>query len=202
MRNNRIDHTLFVGLLLAVGAQSAIAAPATHCNSITGGGAKVTSKIDSGCVDCTIETAEAAADGKADSFASLTLFSLQGASLRATAQPGIVFPAGGRAGVFYSLPNNNPDGDNIDSGGTWSFAVHTYLGGKLQESDGGLANSQDTADGSHASRYSFVETTKPYDAVEVYFSDAQLRVSGQGQPTVGSAAHKVYEICSDGGISE
>jgi len=203
MRHRKIDHTWFAGLLLAVGAHSANAADTPRCDSITGGGSKVSSQTEAGCIGCTIDHPEAAADGRTDRFASLTLFSLAGASLRATAQPGIVYPAGGRAGVLYSPPANNPNGDNIDAGGTWSYGVRTYLRGTLQETGSSPVDDEAIASGpSAAQRYLSIETTKPYDAVEAYFSDAQVRIGGQGQVTPGSAAFKVYELCSDGGVRE
>lgn len=224
MKNDRIGSTLLAGLLLALAAPGASSAPRTlisngpvtaGCNSITGGKAKVSSVIEPGCARCSVKAANAAADDQAKTFASLSVLSssvFQGVSIRATAQPGIVFPAGGRAGVFFSLPNNNPKGENLDSGGSTALGIGTYLRGQLQESAGlnTSAPLQNVSSGSYnfpggdalPKHYTYIETTKPYDAVELYVSDTQVRVRKQGQVDVGSAPYKVYEVCSDGFVSE
>lgn len=203
MRIDSMNRQLLTGVLLAFAAQSAIAdGLTTRCSSISGGKSKVSSEIESGCKQCSVKDTALAADGKAASFASIQVFSLYGASIRATAQPGVVYPAGGRAGVFYSVPDNNPNGDNIDSGGAWGFEIATYLAGQVQEQSAALDDTDRLPDGdkTHANRFSYIDTSKPYDAVEIYVSDAQARATKKGVVTLGSAPYKVYEICSDGAV--
>jgi len=225
MRLVQATQSILLGVFLTIGSfvseagqQSATSGKQTvtaRCDSISGGKAKVTSVREAGCLRCAVKKPYAAADDQAKSFASLEVFSsslLQGISIRATAQRGIVYPAGGRAGVFFSRPDNDPNGDNIDSGGSYSLGIGTYLGGKLQES-AGLLNTNEVLSEARtggynfpggstlANEYVYIQTTKPYDAVELYVTDTQVRVGGDGQTEVGSAPYKVYEICSDGFVS-
>lgn len=228
----RMLKAAFSGLLLSLAVQgTAQAGPARElarsgnrtaaCDSISGGKSTVTTTVDPGCTRCSASDAASAADGQARSFSGLTVLSAasvaQGIAIRATAQPGIVYPAGKRAGVFLTMPDNNPDGDNIDSGGSTSFGLATYLDGKLQDSAGGhnrgrIINGPDrgneyfTNDRGLPDYYAYFETTKPFDAVEVFISDTTVSIANKDvarkEVTVGAAPYKIYEICSDGKVSE
>lgn len=155
----------------------------TSCASITGGGTKVTTNTDAGCANCSISNASSAADGDLNTYATLSVNNaapMQGASVRATAQAGIVYPSGQTAGAFVSVP--------AGSGQSYTVTVKTYLSGVLQESNSGdNSGGVDGVQGGHKSSFDGVKTTKQFDAVEVLINNNQAG----GTPSFG-----VYEICS------
>lgn len=78
------------------------------CDEIGGGGARAQFTADTTCVGCSAEAEANAVDGTDTTFATLTFASgTQGPlNFRATAQQGIVYPAGSRPAVTFSAPRN------------------------------------------------------------------------------------------------
>ena len=155
-----------------------------YCSSINGGRAELAAS----CAGCTIDRQTAAVDGNLDSAAAAvatTGGANPAATLRATAQPGIVYPAGSNAGVFFTPYSNVCD--------TCSVTISTYLDGVLQESRSGVSNS--TGSGSKAAVYSAVNALRPFNAVEIVASGLVAP-----PPTGSGRLVDVYEICSDGGF--
>src|SRR5690349_8091433 len=79
------------------------------CVSITGGASHVTKNdnASAGCLGCSVSGEQLAADGDLSTAASVMApdsFADQGPSIRATAQSGIVFPAGQLAAVLFTPP--------------------------------------------------------------------------------------------------
>lgn len=147
----------------------------SRCDSITGGGATVTA---SGPID----NRAAAADGNLGSHASLRLRSTaQTGSVRATAQSGIVYPAGSVAGAFVSFLNQ---GSNITG-------IRTYLNGMMVESATPGANFifEPASGGTGAELFVGFTTRAQFNAVEFVETD---------NGSSGNAEYRVYELCSDG----
>lgn len=152
------------------------------CDSISGGG----SKLAADCTGCTVANQGAAVDRNL--YSSADIMTATGginpvATIRATAQAGTVYPAGSKAGTFFTALGNVCDNCGV--------VINTYLSNTMQESQSGLTNSNGS--GSAATTYSAVSTTKPFDAVEVVVTGT---VAGG---TSGKLA-EIYEICSDGGF--
>lgn len=151
--------------------------------SLSGGGTQVSSgNTAASCPTCSISDADKAIDGDRDSFAAITFDPAGGtATLRAIAQPGIVFPAGNQAGILALIPQTESNNFVI------SLNLVTYLEGQLQETGssettviGNLGNSgSDTL-------FTFT-TTKPFDAVE-----AIMTRDVSAQPIT----MRIYEFCS------
>ena len=154
-----------------------------YCDSIRGGGAQFMAS----CTGCTLSSQNAAVDGNLDSAAE-AVATTGGvnplATLRATAQPGIVYPAGSRGGVFFTAYSNVCD--------TCSITINTYLGGVLQETQSGANNSGGPGSGAF---YSAVNSLRPFDAVEIVASGVVAP-----PPTGSGRVVDVFEICSDGGF--
>lgn len=143
-------------------------------------GATVTSSIDN-CPGCSVSDAARSADGDRSSFSGLAFSTTGGVTtLRATAQPGVVFPAGQSAGALMYVPLAN-NGAYLDI----SVTFNTYLGGELQESQSVTSTTIGNLDGAGEDHLYSAGTNKPFDAVE-------LEMSARGQP----ATVKVYELCS------
>ncbi len=167
---------------------------AAFCDSISGGGAKVSSSVDSGCIDCSVTNADAAADGDLSTFASVDIgveVPTQGVSIRATAQSGMVFPAGNNATVAFTANLSGTNLAILDTG----TELRTYLGGVLQESANNLQEYDCKTCGPGSKPYSAVsfQTTKQFDAVEI-FMDPGTNSSGLTGPNF-----QVFEICSNSG---
>lgn len=154
-----------------------------YCASITGGN----SQLSSSCTGCTLDHEAAAADdnlySSADAHAVAASVSI---TQRATAQDGVVYPAGSSPGVFYT--------GNTTGCSNCAVTVSTYLDGVLQESNSGVNNTSVDGRGSPAQLYTSIETLMPFDAVEISASGS---VSGIGGDDVVLAT---YEICSNGGV--
>ena len=169
---------LSCGLLLAScggGAGGGLGGGGVSCDSITGGAATVTSTgpaVDAGD----------AADGNLYSYGALELTTLeQSGSIRATAQDGVVFPAGSRAGVFTSY---------LNQGTSNATTLRTYLNGVPVETASPLAVSFEPAYGSTGAEfYLSFETSQPFNGVEFAETDNGAN---------GTAEYRIYEICSDG----
>ncbi len=124
-----------------------------------------------GCVGCKIVSADLAIDGLADTYASMNFSSFDVAGsgvLRATAQPGVVFPAGNMAGAMMELVG----------GLHHAMIIVTYLGSAVQE----IANGQSI--GGEPLRV--FKTTKDFDAVEIQIH------APEGSPY---GEYRVYEFC-------
>jgi hypothetical protein len=145
------------------------------CDSITGGDSMVTSTGPAANVGD-------AADGNLYSYGALQLTTAeQSGSIRATAQDGVVFPAGSRAGVFTSY---------LNQGTSNATTLRTYLNGVPVETASPLAWSFEPAyGGTGAEFYLSFETTQPFNAVEFAETDNGAN---------GTAQYRIYEICSDG----
>lgn len=157
--------------------------PRGFCQSITGGGAQLTNS----CLGCTISNAADAADGSLGSSAVAVTAAgatTATATIRATAQNGIVYPAGSTAGVFYT-PGRDEGCNNC------GITVSTYMNGARQESQSGTNNSN--VDGAPSAFFTGINTTLPFNAVEIVDT-------GAVSPTGGSLHLQVYEICSAGGV--
>lgn len=153
------------------GSGGAVAA----CASISGGTSSVTSTGPA-------SNTSAAVDGDLFSHATLALTSSsQSGSIRATAQSGVVFPAGSRAGVFASLLNQGTANVTM---------IRTYLNGALVESRSPANAIFEQPNGdTGAGLYIGLVTTAPFDAVEFAETDNGAN---------GTTDYRVYEICSDG----
>ena len=167
---------------------------AAFCDSISGGGAKVSSSVDPGCVGCSISNLPAAADGDLSTSASVSVgieVATQGVSIRATAQSGMVFPAGNNATVAFTENLSGTSLALLDSG----TVLRTYLGGVLQETANDLQGYDCASCGPGGTPYSAVsfQTTKQFDAVEI-FMDPGINSSGLTGPNI-----QVFEICSNSG---
>jgi len=156
-------------------------AAGAFCESVSGGSAQLTSS----CVGCTITQAGAAADRNLASAASATAMpgaTNATATIRATAQPGVVYPAGSNAGVFYT-PYSNVCSN-------CAVTINTYLDGAPAESRSGVNNSTGS---DPAVLYTSVNALMPFDAVEIVFN-------GTISPLGDGLILKAFEICSSGGF--
>lgn len=155
------------------------------CDAITGGGSRVSAANSTPCNNCSSADNGKAADGNLDSFATATVgqsLPTTGVSIRATAQSGLVFPAGSKPGAYTHVPGNSPG---------YNVTIKTYLAGVQQESSRTDSSNNDSA---ALTYFTFASpATQPFDAVEVLFSNQQ--------PLPGDAATlQILEICSDGGV--
>ena len=137
----------------------------------------VTTTDDPACGNCTITDAALAADGtlgrhaviSMDQFASGT-----GPAIRATASE---HTPGGKAGAWIHIPQGAQG---------YTVTVRTLLAGAVQQTVT-LPNTMPT--GSPAiDTYVSVDTTRPFDAIEVQASDANF--------TAVDVSFKIYELCS------
>lgn len=151
--------------------------------NLSGGGTEVSSS-EQACPTCTISDADKAIDALRDTYATMTFDPVGGsATLRATSQSGVVFPAGYMAGLVMRLP------DTRDPNAAIQLCIRTYLQGAMQETDSNYCSSPNVVSGlaggeDMAFKFS---TTEPYDAVEV----AITRTGG-----TDSLSFRVYEYCS------
>lgn len=156
------------------------------CDAITGGGSQVSAATSMPCNNCSSADNGKAADGNLESFATATVgqsLPTSGVSLRATAQPGIVFPAGSKPGAYTHVPDNSP---------SYNVTIRTFLAGTQQES---VRTDSSSTDSDALTYFTFVNpATQPFDAVEVLFSNQQPLLTD-------TATLQILEICSDGGVS-
>ncbi len=152
------------------------------CRPISGGSTATSMSVSSGCVGCNVSNAAQAIDGNGSTFATLNMpaSSAGSVTLRATAQSGIVFPAGSLAGMVHSISYGTSAGLVI--------SLVTYAGGVQREqfnfNSGGGSSTQDPAS---PGRVSYT-TTQQYDAIELNFT----RASG-----AGIVEARVHEFCSN-----
>lgn len=144
------------------------------CDSITGGASTVSSTGPA-------TNPGKAADGDLYSYGALVFTPSGSGTIRATAQDGVVFPAGSRVGAFVSFVNQS---------GSNATTVSTYLDGVPVESKNpGNGIFEPAFGGTGADLYTGFVASAPFDAVE--FSE----VTSGGTQT---SEYRVYEICSDG----
>ena len=178
MHANRLG--LIALLLLCVACNDDVAdddSNSTRCDSISGGNSSVSTEGP-------VSNAGAAVDNDLESFASLNLSTAsRTASIRATAQEGVAYPAGARAGAFVTMRNQ---------GSSNATTVRLFMEGTLVEQSN-ITNSinDPTAEGTAAERYVGLTSSVTFDAVELVQTDNGSSVT----PT-----YQVHEICSDGAV--
>lgn len=161
---------------------------------ILGGGTTVSTRVGLECIGCTVTNQGNVIDGDPENFGqlNLTLGLLLGeAAIRVTAQPGVVFGAGGIAGATVEIPVGSPLPVSADAV-LPAVIITTFLGATqadqfifeslLYADVAGLLN----PDG----RLFFgAPTTQPFDSVEI-----------AGSPGVAGALTtiRVFNACSNG----
>ncbi|MES2684591.1 MAG: hypothetical protein V4650_13810 [Pseudomonadota bacterium] len=151
------------------------------CESFRQANAVVTTRIDPGCTQCSSSEAAAAIDGDLATAADLVVNGAapaQGVALRATAQAGLIFPAGRLAGVFYSAPAGTTQSTMV--------TISTLAGGVVQESTS--SNNTSGISGGRSRNFTGIRTSKPFDAVEIFINNNQAETD----PTF-----RVFEFCSN-----
>jgi hypothetical protein len=174
----RLASLLFV--LALAGCKNSVQTQSSTCDSITGGSSQFTSS----CTSCAIATPSAAADGNLNTSADITPNSGatgDSATMRATAQSGIVFPAGSKPGVMLTQPRFDSTAND----------VITYMNGAMQERLAGNSTAAIKPGGGQAAAYFTFTSTKQFNAVE--FTTTNTWPSGQ------SPVYRIYELCSNGG---
>ncbi len=160
-------------------AASPAPAPNTVCGAAFLGNAKVVFSSAS-CTDCSTARGNEAIDNNRNTAAAMGYQGAGGAlTLRATTQPGIVVPAGRKAGALITFPANNDTSNQI--------TITTFLSGQQQESFTGFGS---TASPTTAETTNFYRpaNTKPYDQID-------LVIERRG--VVPGTEVKVVEICSE-----
>lgn len=150
------------------------------CESFRLANAQLSTRIDPGCTQCRVGNGAAAIDGDAGSAAQVAVngaLPSQGVALRATAQSGLIFPAGRLAGVIYSAPAGTAQNTMI--------TISTFSGGLLQETTS--SNNMSGIGGGRSRNFTGIRTSKPFDAVEVFINNTQAETD----PTF-----QVFEFCS------
>ena len=151
---------------------------AMNCvGSLSGGGTTVS--VSQACVACSNQDEGKAIDGQANTFA-LAQQTSGNYSLRATAQTGVLYPAGNFAGALMQIPKSYSPASN------WTFS--TYKGGVLQESRSATNTyGGDPANPTGADDLYGFTTSKDFDSVGI-------ALSGGSSDT--SQSVRVYEFCS------
>lgn len=165
------------------------------CVTISGDSTQVTTNTALWCSDCAVINSAHAIDANMDSVATAR-FNESGTgtmTIRATAQSGIVFPAGSSAGVILSLPGQSESSPYVGS------FIDTYLNGvkqdRISETPGFIESVSMGTFGtgcknpcSYRDRRPFGGTApKPFDALEIGLA---RDVSGVRQDIL------VHEFCS------
>lgn len=163
------------------------------CQEMAEGGAQVKFTPEPACANCTASEVQQSADGTDVTHTTLTfgpgmtLSTVEPGvvSLLATAQAGVVFPAGHDAAVTLSATRSQ----------RWRVTVRTYLDGVLQNEVSETMNVDDdsrTVVGTH--------TDQPFNAVEARFDQSHVDSSGVEININGSNNEsdiQVHEFCSD-----
>jgi len=174
------------------------------CDSIVGG-SSVTTAFTPGCLDCSVSEPARVADDEARTFASLSINdapTTQGGSIRVSAQSGVAYPAGRKAGAYLTIPEQS-GGTQLQLASSNAIAIRTYLAGALQEETSALTEPRlqlqsISGDPELPESYVYFTTSKLFDAVELFISNSQTTVGTGGVSR--TPAYKVYELCSDGGL--
>ena len=153
------------------------------CRSISGGGTTATLQASPSCVGCLFTNSANSIDVNKDTFGSLTLSSVTAGdgAARVTAQNGVIFGGGSRAGVLADASS----GASLEV--LASLILRTYLKGMLQEENVLVTNGVGGGLGSPGNPevLSF-KTTKSYDAVEFGITGTALNFSAN-----------IHEFCSN-----
>lgn len=170
-----------LGLAFVAGCDGGGGDSAQACMSIGGGGTQFSST--GGVTD-----GPATIDREESTYGTLTILSAGSGTMRATAQSGVVFPAGSGAGILQS----------ISYSGDVEMSLRTYESNVLQEEFAFVPGHQAPA------VVSF-KTTRQYDAIE--FSATQLSAdtdtpgSCYSTPPICNSPHEVtariHEFCSN-----
>jgi hypothetical protein len=160
------------------------------CATVGGGSAT----INATCVNCpqnAIANSASAIDTNLDTAATFSFYhpadqasNTSSLRLTATAQSGIVFPAGGKAGLIFGLPT----GQNV----RFSATINTYLSGTLQDSRNVVAGNNGATNG-EIRYYGFdssTPTTKQFDSVELLLTETL--------PSLEQHTYRAFEFCADG----
>lgn len=158
------------------------------CTFITGGDTAASYTLPGGSLRCTWTTLEPAIDGDPATAATVNadIVHTRECAIRATAQSGLVFPAGNTAGVFGSLSRSGVYSEAVNGD---VAIVRTYLSGEVQEEvqleGDGAAVDVNGVTGHEVTLFK-LPTTKPFDAVEFAF----------GNPAETQTV-EIFEFCSD-----
>ena len=159
------------------------------CTSIGGG----LGTIEAGCINCkqgSIESKESAIDGDLTSATVLNTYHPEDLAqqqvvmtLKATAQKGVVFPAGSSGGIAIQLPTGTPH---------YNISVQTFLEGELQSTH------EETGYEHPEGRYHYIGfdpygTSIPFDTVQMVLTETA--------PNVEEHVYRVLEICGDGALN-
>ena len=160
------------------GAGDGLAAQVKSCvGSLSGGGTSVTESFS--CTACSNRNRDLSIDGRGDTFAG---FSLVGGTytIRATAQSGVLYPAGSFAGALMRIPQSYSPGSN--------WTIRTYKGGVMQETRStGNAAGDDPSNPSGTDSLYGLATTMDFDSVEISLTGGSSSTNGE---------IRLYEFCS------
>jgi len=160
-----------------------------HCASIGGGLAT----IEAGCVSCrkdAIANPEHAIDMDLATPMVINTYHPEDLAnqqtiitVKATAQKGVVFPAGSSGGIAIQLPTGTP---------RYNISVQTFLEGKLQSTH------EETGYTHPEGRFHYVGfdpygTSIPFDTVQMVLVETE--------PNLEEHVYRVLEICGDGGLN-
>lgn len=153
-----------------------------NCAAISGGGTQATQSVQCTGGACSGSNKDAAIDNNLGSFATLHLEPNAAGTvrLRATAQDGVVYPAGTPATVVYGIARSA--GNSLNTAET----ISTYLDGVLQET-GNASSTNGSTSGSKPAGRRGIGTVLQFDAIELIYAQ-----SG-GTATVDI---QVYEFCT------
>lgn len=152
------------------------------CEYITGGG--TTTLLTPGCPSCTSEGEASSIDGNSDTHATIVFPALASGdmALRATAQSGVVYPAGSHPGAIVS---GSSSGGFVQS----DLEIRLYFEGALVGVNS-VASINGVGGGAQNPTPYYVSYTAPvqFDAVEIGF----YRATGDGESVLN-----IHEFCSD-----
>jgi len=155
-----------------------VAAQVKSCvGSFSGGNTSVTAS--SSCTACSNRDRELSIDGRGDTYAVSALFGGT-YTIRATAQTGILYPAGNFAGAFMRIPQT------YSPGSTWT--ISTFKGGVMQETRStGNAAGDDPANPSGTDNLYGLTTTMDFDSVGISLTGGSTNMNDE---------IRIYEFCS------
>lgn len=181
-----------------------------RCTSLAGNGATIQFTADRLCTDCTADKSEQALDAADETYATLKagMVSPGTLSLRATAPPGVTFPAGSNASVTLSADPENFTCTNgvcvlSNNSQNWHITIRTFLANALQEEESQGAS----IDNDPGSRQIYgITTVQAFNAIEVAFDRTGIYVddlpsgatiSMNGANYVEPSNVLVHEVCGD-----
>lgn len=158
---------------------------------MAGGGTQIDLTFPADCSDCSAGRLQRAIDGNANSAATLTMrmAELESTRVRVTAQDGMVFPAGGRAGATFRFTGGQSLFQPVTP--VWRIVLRTYLDGVMNlnaNETGSSFRTGPSEDGEGYRVYIYTPALQPFDAVEVEF---QVETGGLEQSL------ELYEVCGD-----